>query len=360
MKTKLRLFGVIASLLAVLVLGYGCSTDTQAPVDTNSSNSKNGSVAVASLYNVVLESVVDNGDGTWTWTWSIENPNPGNGSGGTVKDLSHWNMDLGTCASIDNVVSAAYSGDGTNWTSFTPGWAIDASMCNTCNLNCSTPVFKFDFGTVDDVKSWYQITVDEEFEPAQVAGYSKGGTTCHSFTFEGIGCPPEEDPGPQCTAEECESQGPFPYSVSDPTITNNGDGTWTWEWAITNNNPGNGKPGTGTYQALSHFNMPWNTCLNNCGDESMIVSASHKVAGALDWTTFTPTFAVDPSMCNTCAMNCDLNVLKFNVGTNGASSTLLRVVVNQDLAPQTQVGYYKSGKNTGCGCINFKGLGCAN
>ena len=83
---KPKFLGVIAGVCAALILGFGCSTDTQTPTDSTQ-NGKSAAVSyIDGPYDIVLESVVDNGDGTWTWTWSMQNPNPGNGNGSTVQN----------------------------------------------------------------------------------------------------------------------------------------------------------------------------------------------------------------------------------------------------------------------------------
>ena len=60
-------------------------------------------------YKVILESVTNNGNGTYSWVWSVQNPNPGNGSNGTFQNLSHWDITLGSCVTFDNVISGATS-----------------------------------------------------------------------------------------------------------------------------------------------------------------------------------------------------------------------------------------------------------
>jgi hypothetical protein len=135
-------------------------------------------------YNVVLESR-DFVNNNWEWTWSIQNPNPGNGNNGTAQDLSHWGIQLGTCFNAASLVSAAYSYDGVNWTSFTPSIGVDPSQgCIT------TPVLKFDAGTTGSARTYYRLVVNQFYAFGTANGYYKSGqrTGCCTFSFLGIGC----------------------------------------------------------------------------------------------------------------------------------------------------------------------------
>jgi len=145
-------------------------------------------VCNTSAYTVILESRTQV-DGNWEWIWSITNNNPGNGNNGTAQDLSNWGMQLGTCVDWTSVVGAAYSGDGSNWTVFTPSYQVDPSQ------GClSTPVLKFDFGTSGTAKSYYRLVVTQDYGEGFVLGYYKSGskTSCCTFNFIGIGCGPVE------------------------------------------------------------------------------------------------------------------------------------------------------------------------
>jgi hypothetical protein len=142
-----------------------------------------------SPYKVVLENKISNVDGTFTWTWSVQNTNPGNGKigSGTVQDLSHWGVTLGTCATMADVVSGATSADGIVWTAFTPSLQIDKSQA--CYANS---VVKFDIGTVGNQKSYYKLTISKDLETdATVTALFKSGknTGCGTFLFPGFGCP---------------------------------------------------------------------------------------------------------------------------------------------------------------------------
>jgi hypothetical protein len=127
-------------------------------------------------YTITLESHAFNGTG-YDWIWSVENPNPGNGSNGTAQDLSHWGMQLGAClADLSHITGAAYSYNGTDWTSFTPSYGV------------TTPVFKFDAGTTGTAKTYYRITVNQFYPVGTNFGYYKSGSCCSTFLFSGIGC----------------------------------------------------------------------------------------------------------------------------------------------------------------------------
>ncbi|QNA44355.1 hypothetical protein [Lacibacter sediminis] len=154
-----------------------------------------GESTCAGPYNVVLESVTGNGDGTYTWTWSVQNPKPGNGTNGTIQNLSHWDITLGSCVTFEDVVSGATSTNGTDWTTFTPSFEVDNSF-NTPNCNITTVnVLKFNLGTTDAAKSYYRLTIDKnvDVDPAVTAYYKSGATTkCGTFCFPGFGCEVEE------------------------------------------------------------------------------------------------------------------------------------------------------------------------
>ncbi len=136
-------------------------------------------------YNIVLESKTLLADGNWQWIWSVQNTNPGGGNNGSVQDLSHWGMQFGACVSPTSFVSAAYSANGNSWINFSPSVQSDPSQaCMT------TPVLKFDYGTVGSAKSYYRLTVSQDYMPTQVPGYYKSGTNtgCCTFYFSGMGC----------------------------------------------------------------------------------------------------------------------------------------------------------------------------
>lgn len=140
----------------------------------------------ASPYVVSLLAHSSNGDGTYTWIWSVTNPNPGNGNDGTVQNLSHWGLSLGACAAITDIVSAATSTNGVNWTSFSPSYKEDKSQ------DCYTEaVLKFDAGTTGSQTTYYKLIVNKKFSvEKRDALYKSGNTTgCGTFKICAIGCP---------------------------------------------------------------------------------------------------------------------------------------------------------------------------
>ena len=141
-------------------------------------------------YTVTLENRTQLGDGNWEWIWSVQNPNPGNGNNGTVQNLSHWGMQFGSCFNWSDVVSAAYSSNGSSWTGFVPSLQVDPSQgCMT------TPVMKFNYGTTGSNKTFYKLVVAHSYDVTMVPGYYKSGanTGCCTFEFPGIGCSNGDD-----------------------------------------------------------------------------------------------------------------------------------------------------------------------
>lgn len=122
-------------------------------------------------------------NGAWEWIWSIQNLNPGNGNNGTAQDLSHWGIQLGTCINPSSITGAAYSADGINWTTFTP-----VNQPETSQPCLTTPVLKFDFGTTGTAKSYYRLTLSQEYPAGTAFGYFKAGSRCCTFNFTGIAC----------------------------------------------------------------------------------------------------------------------------------------------------------------------------
>ena len=157
---------------------------TEAVVN-NSVSARGPGVCNPYAYIITLESKTPV-NGSWEWIWSVQNSNPGNGGGGSVQNLSHWGMQFGSCFVWASVVSGAYSPDGITWTAFTPLYVVDPSQ--SC---VTTPVLKFDFGTVGSAKSYYKLVVSQDYPVGWVPGYYKSGanTGCCTFNFNGIGCP---------------------------------------------------------------------------------------------------------------------------------------------------------------------------
>jgi hypothetical protein len=196
MKTSRRLFiGIFLSIFFIACQkDHRELTTTQIPAEENSFGKGSPGDCNPLAYAITLES--KEFDGTnWVWTWSIENLNPGNGNDGTAQDLSNWGMQFGSCFTFTSVVGASYSGDGINWTTFTPSLASDPSQ--TC---INTAVLKFDFGTTDVARSYYRLVISTDYPPGTATGYIKSGsgTGCCNVSFIGIGCtggPTEERSG---------------------------------------------------------------------------------------------------------------------------------------------------------------------
>lgn len=147
-------------------------------------------------YLITLESITKVGD-NYEWVWSVKNPNPGNGSNGTVQNLSHWDIKLGPCATMSDVVSAATSTDGTTWSPFTPTYQPDPSIESFCSI-LTGPVLKFNVGTTGSAKTYYKLVINKDLgiDMAGVAFYKSGaGSGCGTICFPGIGCPEDEDEG---------------------------------------------------------------------------------------------------------------------------------------------------------------------
>lgn len=147
-------------------------------------NQTNAGPCNPNAFAVTLESRTQVGT-NWVWVWSVQNSNPGNGNNGTVQDLSHWGMQVGTCLNWSSVVSAAYSADGVAWTSFAPSYQADPSQqCMT------TAVLKFDYGTTGSAKSYYKLVISQNLPTGPSSAYYKSGanTGCCTFSFTGIGC----------------------------------------------------------------------------------------------------------------------------------------------------------------------------
>lgn len=175
------------------------SSALTATISSNLTTPVSGDPSCTGPYKITLETVTNNGNGTWTWTWSVQNPNPGNGTGGTIQNLSHWDVTLGQCVKIEDVVSGATSADGITYTPFTVTYVQDPAMLNTCNLTTGN-VIKFDFGTTGAAKSYYQLTINQNVQVSPtVTAFYKGGVTtgCGKICYPGFGCK-EEGPLEGC------------------------------------------------------------------------------------------------------------------------------------------------------------------
>ena len=201
---KILFFSAVA-----LSLFVGCEKSNELKPETKNNNaallSESSAAAITTTlpvegqsdcvgpYKVILESVTNNGNGTYTWVWSVQNPNPGNGSNGTIQNLSHWDITLGSCVTFDNVVSGATSTNNVDWTPFTPTFVPDPSLPNT-GCNVTENVVKFDVGTSGSAKTYYRLTIDIDVlvNPAATAYYKSGGNSgCGTFCFPGFACKPE-------------------------------------------------------------------------------------------------------------------------------------------------------------------------
>jgi hypothetical protein len=188
--TVVRLLGVCLSLFTIV----SCQKDLKdiSPSATNDAEqltAKNEAPVSASStppYVITLmKANVPNGNNTFIWEWKFVNTNPGNGTNGTAQGLSHWSIVPATCVLPNTLVSAAYSANGTSWTTFTPSISPDPSSC------FNTPVIKFDFGTNGNAPSYYRLIVNRTFGiNNQALAYYKSGrkTGCGELTFCGMSC----------------------------------------------------------------------------------------------------------------------------------------------------------------------------
>jgi hypothetical protein len=194
------LYRIALSALAALVF-FGCQKSSVqnpasfdapefAPVQVIESGIT-ANPACSGPFLITLESVTLNLNNTYTWTWSVQNTNPGNGLNGTTQNLSHWNLRLGSCIVMNDVIGATMSSDGTNWTAFTPTYVQDPSILNTCNLSTGS-VLKFELGTNGSAKSYYRIVISKNVavDLDGIAFFKSGiRTGCGQICFPGFGCP---------------------------------------------------------------------------------------------------------------------------------------------------------------------------
>lgn len=186
-----KLLLLIPVLLIAGIVFYACQEKTE----VTSTIITTQKIIGTTDYDIVLVSKTQLSDGNWEWIWTIENKNPGNGTDGSTQNLSHWDLVPGSCLSIDDIDSAAYSADGTNWTTFKPNIEQDPSIENTCGINTGN-VLKFDLGTDGTNKSYYKLVINKNYAVDNNATlYYKSGnnTGCGTGIFDGIGCPPVID-----------------------------------------------------------------------------------------------------------------------------------------------------------------------
>ncbi len=200
----MRKINLLLSIIFGMLFIVGCqnSTSLNEPVykQTFAENTF-GSEA----YTITLVSHDKNADGNWEWIWTIKNNNPGNGNNGTIQNLSHWVMDPGACLMVEDIVSASYSGNGTDYTEIEGPYKFesDPSFSNTCGVETGN-VFKFNFGTDGSNLSYYKLVVNKNFDidPNAVAYLKSGNNTgCGTMTFNGIGCETTE----KCYEYSCET-----------------------------------------------------------------------------------------------------------------------------------------------------------
>lgn len=181
-------------VLAIITLLVSCQRDVknlppsviQEPFQTEmgARNPTNNTGTGICPYSITLATPVALNNGRWQWTWTVQNNNTGNGNGGTVQNLSHWGFFPSACFNLSAVVSAAYSTNGTSWTTFTPTIGRDPSSC------VQSDVFKFGAGTSGNAKTYYRLVLNQNFPVGTATGYYKSGinTGCGTFTFPGIAC----------------------------------------------------------------------------------------------------------------------------------------------------------------------------
>ena len=187
------------AFMAIAAAGlYGCNKSSS--VQPNATNSSVKSNAVSSLasssctypYLITLESITEV-NGNYEWVWAVKNTKPGNGSNGTVQDLSHWDITLGSCVKFSDVVSAATSIDGVNWTSFTPAYDKDKSLKSGLN---NIYVVKFDIGTSGNATTFYKLVISKNVTVDMLSSsYYKSGnkTGTGAQCFPGFGCTGDGD-----------------------------------------------------------------------------------------------------------------------------------------------------------------------
>lgn len=123
--------------------------------------------------------------------------------------------------------------------------------------------------------------------------------------------------------------------------------TYTWIWSLTNTNPGNGTPGSGTAQDL----LSWGISLGSCASMSEVIVGSTSPDG-VNWKNFNPEM-------NTIS---DLNsaskpVVMFHQGTTKSQKSYYKLVVSKNFSINNSVSaVYKSNSQTGV--LTISGFGC--
>lgn len=122
-----------------------------------------------------------------------------------------------------------------------------------------------------------------------------------------------------------------------------------WTWKLVNPLPGNGD--NGTLQNVSHWSLP--LCPQM---ESALVSAQYSFDQE-NWTNVPIEMERDPSI----RLCTSVDVLKFDIGTNGTQPNYYRIVFNKILTVNpTATSYIKTGGGLrGCNLYYYAGIGCS-
>jgi hypothetical protein len=223
--------GLIAGTYTVTVTDVNGATATASFVITQPAASTFPIVSTCTFpYIITLESV-NLINGKYEWIWSIRNPNPGNGkNNGTVQDLSHWDITLGSCAHFENIVSGATSSNGTSWSSFSPTYQQDPSIYNTASMSTGN-VIKFSVTTTSTAKTYCKlVTTQNLVVNNQSVAYYKSGANTGSGTlcFPGFGCPILGAKGMNEQEQIAENISVYPnpnngnFTINIPAINGNG------------------------------------------------------------------------------------------------------------------------------------------
>lgn len=144
----------------------------------------------------------------------------------------------------------------------------------------------------------------------------------------------------------------YVVSLDVQSVGNNTEFVWT----ITNPNPGNGK-GT-TLQNLSHWDFVADACgvtgLGIDDNWNEVLSAWYDQGTGWQQILPLPQIEPDPSIRD-CSTD---NVVKFDIGTVGATPTKYKLVLNGHWGQALTKGWFKSGINTWCCQKEIPGIGC--
>jgi hypothetical protein len=122
-----------------------------------------------------------------------------------------------------------------------------------------------------------------------------------------------------------------------------------WIWSLVNPNPGNGD--NGTLQNVSHWSLPLCPAM-----ESALVSAEYSY-DQITWHSVALEMERDPSI----RLCTSVDVLKFDIGTNGTQPNYYRITFNKILTVNPlAVSYIKTGGGLrGCNTYTYPGPGCS-